>query len=297
MSVDPHEIDNENAVLELTPEEQAVADKASGKAQDSDNSDIELPSNNANKDQGSGEEANETKFAGKYNSIDDLRNGVKNINPDVPDYILNGLNDEALEQYYLDQQKDLSSNGRKYSEKKEEEEEEPAGEKPTNQSTDDLWAELESSFKEDSVVSDELYEKMNKAGIPDHVIDKYADTLYKEQLDVAHKIVDLAGGQENFDAMKEWAEAGNISKAELDAISALPYDAMIGALEGIKARYEKANPEVPQTVRLTGNQSTTSGSYKNQSEYIMDVSDTRYGSDKRYTKLVDDKFQNSSGLH
>lgn len=297
---DPHEINNEDAVLEMSAEEQAIADKVTGKEVEEQTGDVNLPSDNATEDPNEKETSETSKLAGKYNSIEDLRNGVKNINPDVPDYILNGLNDEALEQYYLDQQKDLSSNGRKYSENKTKDnldDDENVQEKKDASSPEELWKELDEGFREDGIVSEELYEKMNKAGIPDSVIDKYADALQKEQVEIANKIVDLAGGQENFNAMKEWAEDGNISKAELDAISALPYDALLGALEGIKVRYEKANPVVNEAVRLTGGQTTTSGSYRNQSEYIMDVSDSRYGSDKRYTKLVDDKFQNSTGLH
>ena len=297
---DPHEINNEDAVLEMSAEEQAIADKVTGKEVEEQTGDVNLPSDNATEDTNEKETSETSKLAGKYNSIEDLRNGVKNINPDVPDYILNGLNDEALEQYYLDQQKDLSSNGRKHSENKTKDnldDDENVQEKKDASSPEELWKELDEGFREDGIISEELYEKMNKAGIPDSVIDKYADALQKEQVEIANKIVDLAGGQENFDAMKEWAEDGNISEAELDAISALPYDALLGALEGIKVRYEKANPVVNEAVRLTGGQTTTSGSYRNQSEYIMDVSDSRYGSDKRYTKLVDDKFQNSTGLH
>ena len=70
---------------------------------------------------------------------------------------------------------------------------------------------------------------------------------------------------------------------------------MLGALEGIKARYEKAvGANTDTTVRLTGSQNANSSSYRNQSEYILDVSDRRYGSDKKYTAAVDNKFANSS---
>lgn len=290
MSVDPHEINNEDPILEINAKEQEVLDRLKDDNAD-DNSNVDLPSD---KDAGSEDNGSEDKvYAGKYKSIDALKDGVKNINPDVPDYILNGLTDEALEQYYIDQQKNFSSPDKSRKHGKEEAEEEEEEAKP--QEVGSLWEDLEREYRENSEISDETYDKMNAAGIPDNIIDKFADNLQKEQVEFTNKVLEISGGEENFNTMKEWAEAGNISPAELDAISALPYDAMLGALEGIKARYEKAvGANTDTTVRLTGSQNANSSSYRNQSEYILDVSDRRYGSDKKYTAAVDSKFANSS---
>lgn len=290
MNVDPHEINNEDPILDINDKEQAVLDRIKDDNSE-DNTEIDLPSN---KDVGSEDEVSTDKvYAGKYKSLDALKDGVKNINPDVPDYILNGLTDEALEQYYVDQQKNFSSPDKSRKHGKEEVEEEKEEAEP--QEVGSLWENLEKEYRENSEISDETYDKMNAAGIPDNIIDKFADNLQKEQVEFTNKVLEISGGEDNFNVMKDWAEAGNISPAELDAISALPYDAMIGALEGIKARYEKAvGSNVDTTVRLTGSQNANSSSYRNQSEYILDVSDKRYGSDKKYTAAVDSKFSNSS---
>jgi hypothetical protein len=292
MSVDPHEINNEDPILEINEKEQAVLDRLKDEATEDDNSNVDLPSN---KDAGSEDNGSEDKvYAGKYKSVDALKDGVKNINPDVPDYILNGLTDEALEQYYIDQQKNFSSPDKSRKHGKEEREEERE-EEARPEEVGSLWEDLEREYRENSEISDETYDKMNAAGIPDNIIDKFADNLQKEQVEFTNKVLDISGGIDNFNTMKEWAEAGNIAPAELDAIGELPYDAMLGALEGIKARYEKAvGANTDTTVRLTGSQNANSSSYRNQSEYILDVSDRRYGSDKKYTAAVDNKFANSS---
>lgn len=290
MNVDPHEINNEDPILEINAKEQEVLDRLKDDNTD-DNSNVDLPSD---KDEGSKDNGSEDKvYAGKYKSLDALKNGVKNIDPDVPDYILDGLTDEALEQYYIDQQKNFSSPDKSRKHGKEEVEEEEEEAKP--QEVGSLWEDLEREYRDNSEISDETYDKMNAAGIPDNIVDKFADNLQKEQVEFTNKVLDISGGIDNFNTMKEWAEAGNIAPAELDAIGELPYDAMLGALEGIKARYEKAvGANTDTTVRLTGSQNANSSSYRNQSEYILDVSDRRYGSDKKYTAAVDSKFANSS---
>jgi hypothetical protein len=140
-----------------------------------------------------------------------------------------------------------------------------------------------------------MYDKFEELGIPSSVVDGYADNIYKEQTEFTNKVYELAGGQEEFVKIKDWAEDGNISQAELDAIGELPFDAMLGAMQGIKARYDQAigkNETNPK--KITGNQKQTSGSsYTSQEDYLKDVADKRYGQNRAYTEAVERKYSNS----
>lgn len=124
--------------LQLTPEEQAIADRVSGKETPSadDGTPPDLPSDRKPDEEG------DKKYAGKYDSIEDLRKGIGQLNSTLPDYVLEGMSEEALERHY----KELESNfhqdnsGRKHSQK---EEEQPKGDdgKP-EVVTAELWTEL-----------------------------------------------------------------------------------------------------------------------------------------------------------
>lgn len=279
--------------LTLTPEEQAIADKASGKEVEvkDDGTPIELPSDTPKE----GDEPK--KFADKYDTVEDLRKGIDSIGSDLPEYVLEGMSDEALEKHYQELQKDFheEKSGRKHAAKGEEGDEEPPADenKPAGVS-EELWTELGTHFEENGNITEEHYEKLNKAGIPDDVIDRYIDSIQNEQVKFTQEIYDIAGGEEQYNTIKAWAE-DNIPPEKLDAISRMDKNGMVLAMEGIKAKYDAANPS--DGVRIMGNTNNTSaGSYHSQADYIIDVSDKRYGSDKRYTKAVDDKFANSKNL-
>jgi len=124
------------------------------------NEDIKLPSDEED-EINVPEEQEEVLFAGKYKSVDALKDGIKNIGSDLPDYIIDGMNDEALEKHYNELNKNFSSSdnkSRKFSEKKEEViEEDNADKKPVE--TKELWTELEDYFKNNSSISDDIYNK------------------------------------------------------------------------------------------------------------------------------------------
>ena len=57
-------------------------------------------------------------FANKYKSVDELRKGIENIGSDLPQYVIDGMSDEALEQHYTELNKAKSGgepkSGRKH---------------------------------------------------------------------------------------------------------------------------------------------------------------------------------------
>lgn len=283
----------EDPTLGLTPEEQAVADRVTGKEVE-DDSPVELPSDKPKEN-----DDGDSRLAGKYDSVEDLRSGINELGSDLPDYVLEGMSEEALVRHY----KELESNfheeksGRKHSKDNEEED----GEKPKDGEdekpegvSEELWTDLSTYFEEHGGITDAHYDQLNKAGIPDQVINDYIDGIQMKQQAFTQEIYDIAGGQETYETIKAWAE--DYYPAErIEAISRMDKDGMIMAMKGIKADYMEQNPS--DGVRITGEtRGTGVGSYASQEDYIIDVADKRYGIDKRYTKAVNDKFKNSKNL-
>lgn len=236
-------------------------------------------------------------FAGKYKNREDLIKGIANIGNELPEYIINGMSDESLEKHY----KELSKNkreepktkddgsDRKYSEEDKQQEEQEEDKETVGK---ELWEEAESYFNENGGLSNDIYDKLEEKGIPSNIVDKYLDGLKAEQQIFTNEVYQLAGGREQYETIKNWAE-DNISKAELDAISSMPREAMLSALEGIKARYEASNNTQSKRIEGNNNTSNTGSIYRTNDEYFKDVSDKRYSSDERFRKSVEDKFSRS----
>ena len=280
--------------LNLSPEEQAIVDQIEGKVPTDDGSDVDLPSNNLNNNEN--KENNRT-YAGKYNSVEELKKGISNLGSDLPDYVLNGMNDEALEQYYLDLQANFSK-GRKHTNEENKTNNAEPSEKPSEAISDQLWSDLETYYNQNGNITDDMYDQLNKVGIPDAVIDRYMDGIRAEQEVFTAKIYDIAGGQESYNEIKAWAEE-NIPASQIEAIGNMSRDGMLIAMEGIKAKYDLAHGGIANKGdgKLRGSTHTRRGEgYNNQAEYILDIGDPRYGKDPKYTHAVNVKFENSTNL-
>lgn len=230
-------------------------------------------------------------YAGVYKTLDALKKGITDIGSTLPKYMIDGMSEDALEQYYIELRKDMSKNGKKKTEDKKEEK------KDNNEKVDPkvYIQELNQFFKDEGYVSDEIYDKLEEAGIPSDIIDGYVEKLEIEQTQFGEKVINLAGGTEQFFIIKEWAE-NNISQQELDAIGKLPYNTMLLAMEGIKNRYEKANgkTEPKANTRIVGKTgSVSSGGYESREDYFRDVKNSKYGRDKHFTDSVEKRFSQS----
>jgi len=284
------EINPNEPEITLTPEEQAIADKASGVDISTDDGiPVELPSDTPKE----GDKPTD-KLADKYDTVEDLRKGIESIGSDLPEYVLKGMSDEALEQHYLELQKDFHGDkpdSRKHAADKPDEK---ANEDKPEAVTDELWTELNEYYGENGNITGDMYDKLNKVGIPDAVIDKYMDALQGDAVAFTNDIYAIAGGEDNYNTIKSWAD-NNIPAEQLDAIGKMDKQGMLLAMEGIKAKYAAANPDAPTRI-LGDTKVTTAGAYTDQASYILDIGDKRYGLDKKYTHAVDTKFKNSKSL-
>lgn len=250
-------------------------------------------------DNDSVEQKKDKLLANKYKSVDELKKGIKNIGSTLPDYIIDGMNEDALEKHYLELQKEFSSKDKKFIKNKNESTEQKDDSKDESENKDvkpisaDLFNEAESYYLENGGLSEALYDKLEKAGIPSSIVDRHIEMVQKETIAFTNEVFKIAGGQDKYDIIKEWAENGGVDRDELDYISSLKdKNKILGALKSVKTRYDIANNKLD---RINGSTNTTnqSGAYKSQDEYFKDVSDKRYSTDELFRKQVDRKLANS----
>ena len=258
---------------------------------------IELPSDDTSVSDSEEEVSDDKKelFAGKYKSIDDLKNGIKNLNNTLSDTVLNGMSNEALEAYYGELQSEFSK-GRKHivEDDTKEEIEAKDTDKPKEAKAipQDVWNDLDKTFNETGGLTDKQYEKLESLGIPSNIVDGYLDGLVAKQTQLQNTMYEIAGSKDEFETIKQWALDGNVDAEYLATLQSMPVNQMTVAMRGIKAMYEAENKSVPS--RVVGNNSSgNKGVYANQADYLRDVSDVRYTRDESFRRAVDSKLSRS----
>lgn len=235
------------------------------------------------------EENKEDKLlAGNFKNVEELRKGIDNLGSDLPDYVLNGMNEEALEKYYTELRKDFSSKPKEEPEDKPEED--LPEEKPDSRIGDDLWDELSLEYAENKGISEEMYKKLNDVGIPDNIIDGYLDGLKAKETEFINRAYEVAGGKEEYDSIKAWAEQ-KYTQEELDMIASGTEQEVLLKFKAIKAEYKEENGNS----RFYGS-SNSNGSvngYVSQDEWLIDRSSPQYNKDAKFKAKVDAKFRNS----
>lgn len=282
-------MENNNVEKELSQEElqnakEDLRNELESKKSDT-NEDIKLPSEEKSNEDEENTKEEPRVYAGVYKTVDELKKGITNLKSTLPQYVLDGMNEDALEQHYVELRKEFSSKG---SDKKADE-----TNKPNNVSSE-LWNELDATFNETGSITEEQYEKLEKAGIPKNVVDNYISGLEAQSKQFYNNLVEIAGGVEAYNDIKAWAEE-KFTQEELDAITTGTDKEVELKLKGLKADYiaEVGTENVGNYNRLRGKKSQSNG-YANQQEWLMDRKDKRYKSDMKYRQLVDNKFKNSS---
>ena len=306
---------SETPASSLDPAAQAIIDEALGTQKEEitketpiDNNTDGLTDDSALPSESEGEGGEEVvpddkKFAGKYKDVAALKDGIKNLKSTLPDYVIEGMSDEALEQHYTELNKDHSKQPKK-TERKHSKTEEPAKEEKTpdeeavakKENLKVLFADFNTEFRSTGQISDTLYDSLEAAGIPSSVVDDYADKMVVEQNSFTQQTYELTGGEENFNKIKSWAEDGNIPASQLAAMQTMSYDQILLSMSGIKAKYDIANPDtIEKTDRITGKARVQNGGagYKSQAGYLADVADPRYSKNGEYTRKVNAKFERS----
>lgn len=156
---------------------------------------------------------------------------------------------------------------------------------------------LAKEFEDNGELSKESLDKLAKAGYPKSVVDAYINGMQAVSDRFVSNVMNMAGGEEGYkqlvnfikgqpksviDSFNATIEGGNLGQIEL---------AINGLMAQMQRAYGTANPTV--MARQTGNAQSSNG-YSDKMEMVKDMSDPRYGRDKRFTEMVYTKVANSN---
>lgn len=153
-------------------------------------------------------------------------------------------------------------------------------------------------FATNGKLSEDSYEKIEKAGISRDIVDLYIEgqkaifTLHTNEL------MAVAGGKDEYNKMINWATE-NLSDSEKDAFNDAVYssDKSVGklAVSGLYARYKNQN-NYSLGSRIEADNNKIFDTYSSMAEMVRDVQDERYKQDEAFRKIVAEKASRSFTL-
>lgn len=152
-------------------------------------------------------------------------------------------------------------------------------------------------FQETGELTAESYAKLEKAGIPKVMVDSYIAGQQAVLETVQARVFGYAGGQENYQAMLEWA-ASNLDKADIEAFNAAvargPADQKF-AVDALYTRYKGAVGSNPNLLKGGGAAPDAVG-YASRAEMVADMKDPRYQNDPAYRAKVQAKIAKTTSF-
>ena len=150
-------------------------------------------------------------------------------------------------------------------------------------------------FEENNgTLSEDMYEQLQKAGLSKSVVDNYLDGVRNEvglNPDTPEPILseaevkevkNLAGGEEGYDALMEWA-SNNLTKEDAknydDVLATANKSAIQFAVKALMGQYEDSQGRDSRIV--TGKESSTEN-YRSMAEVVRDMNKPEYQSDEAY---------------
>ena len=237
------------------------------------------------------EERGPVKFAGKYESVQDLEKGYEEL------------------------QKKLGSQEEGDKPEVSESKEEAA---PANAS--EIYGEyigsrldeagvdyqgMNTKWQETGKLDDDDYTALEGAGFSKDMVEAYLDGVqYRAEQDsqLAAKEVSAIknefGGEQVYNEMIQWA-AGNLDKGEIDAFNSMlktsnPHQIRI-AVAGIQAAYMNNAPREPKLVGGRAAKADTT-KFKSTAQVVAAMNDERYATDPAYRQEVQEKLSRSKVL-
>lgn len=154
---------------------------------------------------------------------------------------------------------------------------------------------MEREFAETETLSDEAYEALARVGVPRHVVDAYIEGQLEKGERIRRDLLDLAGGEQRFEAMRNWAEAA-LAPEDVEAfdgaLSGTPQQARL-AVQGLMQAYEQENGKPPQLVQSAASASG-SGAFRSTAEVVEAMRDRRYKTDPAYREQVQARLARSN---
>jgi|TARA_R100000482_G_scaffold52647_1_gene18775 hypothetical protein len=157
---------------------------------------------------------------------------------------------------------------------------------------------LEQEYSEKGELSEETFKRFEEVGIGRQYVNDYIEgqrALYMAQVSEVHTLV---GGQESYTDMVNWA-AENLTEGEQstynDAMNSRDLERIKFAVEGLSAKYQKAEGTTPNLINGKTSSPTGPG-YESWAQVTAAMADPRYEKDPAYRAEVQARLENSRGI-
>jgi type II secretory pathway component GspD/PulD (secretin) len=151
-------------------------------------------------------------------------------------------------------------------------------------------------FMANGGLSDDVYEALQQAGIPQDIVDQYIEGQQAIADDIKGQAYSTVGGEREYSRMIDWA-TNNLSQGQIDAFNASletgDVDQAMFAIQGLAAQY-RSDVGTNPNLMSGGTTGTSAGSYQSVAEVTRDMADPRYDSDPAFRQMVALKLQNSN---
>lgn len=157
---------------------------------------------------------------------------------------------------------------------------------------------FQAEFDKNGTLAEESYAALEEAGINRATVDAYIAGQKALAVQFQTEVKSIAGGDEGFSAMVEWAAANADPKdvaAYNRAIDSGDVDAAKLAVAGMFQKFQAARPEEPALIAGAGGR-VTGDVYESRAQIVVDMQDPRYKSDPAFRQKVIDKVGRSNVL-
>jgi hypothetical protein len=155
---------------------------------------------------------------------------------------------------------------------------------------------LSAEFFSEGKLKDESYAALEKAGIPKAVVDDFIRLKQGEADAVRSEVINIAGGQETFQQMIQWAATNYADATAYNAAMNTGDPAQMRmAMTALKSAYVSANGQDPSLV-MGGGGSVGGDAYANDLEMVADMQKPEYTKDPSFRRKVQEKVARSMGV-
>lgn len=145
------------------------------------------------------------------------------------------------------------------------------------------------ALQEAGELTEDVLKQFNEAGIPEEVVNRFAELEQFKANTELKSITDSVGGEEAYSKMIDWAKA-NLSESEIDTFDNIvengTLEEMRFAVTNLNARMSNVSHQRnPNLVKADAVATSTEG-YPTQAHMLSDMNDPRYQSDPSFRDKV-----------
>jgi hypothetical protein len=221
--------------------------------------------------------------------------GQDNNNEENPDWLPKKFKTpEELAKAYTQLEKERG----KASEPNNKEQQEEAPQKTVAPLSDAIQQASDAFYKEGELSEDNI-KALEENGIPREFVDAYVKGQQATMDAEVESIRASVGGQENYDAMVDWA-SDNLSAAEIDAFDQMvtsgSAEATKMAVKGLYARYTGESGESGVNIAKGGTSKAAVQPFNSSAHVVEAINDRRYQNDPAYRAEVERRIAASPNI-